>query len=588
MFRVRIAHALALLALPAQLLAQATKALPLKHRPQPTTATISAPDLMTRLYIFADDSMQGRETGTIGHVKSTNYIANELKRLGLEPAGDSGFFQNVPIVRRSLDPASTILVNNSLVGGATGPGVTLKAGTDFVATSRGNIKSIDGLIAVYAGVQGDTTSPALTAEQASGKFLVYRAPAATGRGRGRGGFGGGRGGRGGRGGLAQAAGAVATVAESLSALQVRTAFQPIEGDVFLKPADSAAAQVPTITVSAHGAEAIFGAPADQLAKGRVGGVVHGNLIFHDAPAPARNLVAIIRGSDPKLKGEFVAMGAHNDHVGLLQNQGADHDSLHLYNQARFGITGMYSNRGGPQPSDSERALVAAIKLNLDSIRRVRPVRMDSIRNGADDDGSGSVTLLELAEAFQKAPQKPKRSLIFVWHVGEEKGLWGSRYFADHTTVPRDSIVAQLNMDMVGRGDKVDLPVGSPTYLQLVGSRRLSKELGDMVESVSKTEKMPFTFDYQFDADGHPENIYCRSDHANYARYGIPVVFFTTGLHGDYHQISDEPQYIDYDHMARVGQLVYDVAVRVANLDHRVVVDPKPDSLKPSPTAPCRQ
>ena len=89
--------------------------------------------------------------------------------------------------------------------------------------------------------------------------------------------------------------------------------------------------------------------------------------------------------------------------------------------------------------------------------------------------------------------------------------------------------------------------------------------------------MPFHFDYQFDADGHPEQIYCRSDHYNYARYGIPIVFFTTGLHGDYHQVTDEPQYIDYAHMARVGQLVYDAGMTVANLDHRPVVDhPKPD------------
>jgi Zn-dependent M28 family amino/carboxypeptidase len=151
-------------------------------------------------------------------------------------------------------------------------------------------------------------------------------------------------------------------------------------------------------------------------------------------------------------------------------------------------------------------------------------------------------------------------------------------------VPRDSVVAQLNMDMVGRGDKSDLPVGGPTYLQLVGSRRLSTELGDLVEAVNKTEKMPFTFDYQFDTNGHPENIYCRSDHYNYARWGIPVVFFTTGLHGDYHQVTDEPQYIDYPHMARVGQLVYDIATKVGNADHRIVVDKE----KPDPNGACRQ
>src|SRR5207249_3136656 len=130
----------------------------------------------------------------------------------------------------------------------------------------------------------------------------------------------------------------------------------------------------------------------------------------------------------------------------------------------------------------------------------------------------------------------------------------------------------------------DLPVGAPNYLQLVGSRRLSSELGDVVEAVNRGEKQPFAIDYSFDAPGHPENIYCRSDHYNYARVGIPVTFFTTGLHGDYHQVTDEPQYISYDHMARVGQFVYDVASRVANLDHRPVVN----GQRLDPNGPCRQ
>jgi Zn-dependent M28 family amino/carboxypeptidase len=228
--------------------------------------------------------------------------------------------------------------------------------------------------------------------------------------------------------------------------------------------------------------------------------------------------------------------------------------------------------------------VAAIRVNLDSVRALRPVRRDSINNGADDDGSGSMTVLEVAQAFARGAVKPKRSLLFVWHTGEEKGLLGSRYFADHPTVPRDSIVAQINIDMVGRGGASDLGAGSDRYLQLVGSRRLSTELGDLVETVNKSEATPFTFDYTFDANGHPDNIYCRSDHYNYARYGIPVVFLTTGLHGDYHQVTDEPQYIDYAHMQRIATFVFNLTMQVADLDHRPVVD-KP---KPDPTAACRQ
>ena len=160
-------------------------------------------------------------------------------------------------------------------------------------------------------------------------------------------------------------------------------------------------------------------------------------------------------------------------------------------------------------------------------------------------------------------------------------------------MPRDSIVAQLNIDMIGRGDADDevgrtkegAPIrGGPDYLQLVGSRRLSTELGDLVETVNRADHHGLAFDYAIDANGHPANIYCRSDHANYARYGIPVVFFTTGIHSDYHQVTDEPEYIDYAHMARVASLIEDIAVHVADLDHRIAVDqPKPD-----PNAACRQ
>ncbi len=213
--------------------------------------------------------------------------------------------------------------------------------------------------------------------------------------------------------------------------------------------------------------------------------------------------------------------------------------------------------------------------------------MDSISNGADDDGTGSVSVLEIAEAFAKGPIKPKRSIIFIWQMGEEHGLWGSEYFSNHpTTMSRDSIIADLNIDMVGRGEATDVtgaakdvdPAtgvvlhGAPNYVQLVGSRRLSTEFGDIAEAVNKTEKTPLLFDYSMDANGHPQNIYCRSDHANYARYNIPVIFFTTGGHADYHQVTDEPEYIRYQHMAMVDQLIFDIAVKVADLDHRVVVD----------------
>jgi hypothetical protein len=551
--------AIVFLAVPALLSAQ--QPLPLKHTARPTTAAIDAADLMTRLYIFADDSMQGRETGTRGHIISTDYIARELKRLGLRPAGDSGtYFQNVPLLNRPFDAA-----RSTLSVGAT----TLTPGVDFVpATFRGTPRAFDGAQVVFGGTFGDTSAlPA--ADALRGKIVVFAAgrggfaaPAFTSR-------------------LVDAAAIVRATGASLPANQLRSATWPT-ANMLLVGTRTAAETPLTILATDRAIEALLGGPLTSATPGASGGVVHGAIEFAETSAPARNVVAIIPGSDPALRGEYVALGAHSDHVGFLPGDAPDHDSLHIYNQARFAVTGMVPR--GVRPTPEQRSRVDSIRVNVDSLHQARPARRDSIRNGADDDGSGSVTLLEIAEAFARSSTKPKRSLLFVWHTGEEKGLLGSRWFSEHTTVPRDSIVAQLNMDMIGRGEAQDIPVGAPNYLELVGSRRLSSELGDLVEAVNRTQRMPFAFDYSFDAAGHPENIYCRSDHFHYARWGIPVVFFTTGLHGDYHQVTDEPQYISYDHMARVGQLVHDIALRVGNLDHRLVVD----GTRMDPNGVCRQ
>jgi len=515
---------------------------------------------MTRLYIFADDSMMGRETGTRGHLISTEYIARELRRLGLQPAGDSGtFFQTVPLLNRPFDPArSTIAVDGS----------TLTGGVDYVPQQfRGTPRSFDGAQVVYGGAFGDTAGLP-PADALRGRIVLFN---------------------GGRQGLAApaftaavsgAAAIVRVAGTSLSPTQLRAATWPTANMLLRSGAPS---ETPlTILVTQRAAETLLGAPVAQATVGAPGKVVHGAIAFAESPAPARNVVAILPGSDPKLRGTYVALGAHSDHVGILPGEPQDHDSLHTYNQARFAILGLVPR--GVQPTPEQRARVNSIHLNLDSLRDGRAARRDSVRNGADDDGSGSMTLLEIAESFARSTARPKRSLLFVWHTGEEKGLLGSRWFSEHPTVPRDSIIAQLNMDMVGRGEARDFPVGAPNYLQLVGSRRLSSQLGETVEQVNRTQKQPFVLDYTYDAPRHPENIYCRSDHFHYARWGIPVVFFTTGLHGDYHQVTDEPQYIAYDHMARVGQFVHDVAGRVANAATRPVVD----GQRMDPNGACRQ
>jgi hypothetical protein len=309
------------------------------------------------------------------------------------------------------------------------------------------------------------------------------------------------------------------------------------------------------------------------------GSVQGTIAFRDVPAPfpARNVVAILPGSDAALRGQYVAVGAHNDHVGM-QAGAEDHDSLRAWNSV-MRTRGAETSPGVPTAAETD-----TINRLIDSLRKLRPRRADSVFNGADDDGSGSVSVLEIARALAASPERPRRSILFVWHTAEELGLLGSDWFTRHPTVPRDSIVAQLNIDMIGRGRATDLPQAGPDYVQLIGSRRLSTELGDLVERVNTDDQHHLAFDYTWDANGHPENSYCRSDHYMYARFGIPITFFTTGGHRDYHQLTDEVQYIDFEKMARVASLVEDVALHVANLDHRLVVD-KP---KPDPEGTCKQ
>ena len=553
---------LLLLFTPAPVAAQAGP--PRTHRPAPTVPAITPGDLMTRLYIFADDSMQGREAGTPGNVKGTDYIAAEIKRAGLVPAGDDGtYFQTIPLKTRTFDTTSTFTL----------AGAPLTAFTDYLPLGPRPLES-QALSIVFGGEVGDSATR-ITAEQASGKLVVLRVP-------------------GGALGLRALRNAPSVPGAAGVALVALDSLPPQVVAFLRRPRtvldDGSAAQAPAFVITAATAARMFTTPLEQLTPGAAGTTAAVAVRFDVVPVadPARNVVGIVPGSDPKLKGEYIAVGAHNDHIGLSR-VAVDHDSIRIWNHL---VRPEGADDAGKQATPEQQARVDSLLARFRSGHRGGS-RVDSIANGADDDGSGSVAALEIAERIASLKRKPKRSILFVWHTGEEKGLLGSRYFTDHPTVPRDSIVAQLNMDMVGRGAASDetghtrdgAPLhGGPRYLQLVGSRRLSTELGDLVERVNTAGRHGLVFDYSIDADGHPANIYCRSDHYEYARYGIPITFFTTGLHSDYHQVTDEPEYIDYEHMARVANLVEDVALQVADLDHRVLVDhPKPD-----PHAPCRQ
>jgi len=539
--------------------AQTTSAkaeLPIKYTGKPTSQEISASDLMTRLYIFADDSMMGRQVGTKYNLMGTAYIEREVRRMGLQPAGDNGgYFQNLPLYTFAFDSTSTMSIG----------GENLTVATDYLPIARDEKRiALDGVPVVYFGSSADSTTW-ISGDDANGKIVVLNIPSgvlppssATLRSR-----------------IARAAAVLVTSLDRVPPNQRAGALrtQSLQRD------GAPPATTPTILISQRVANLLVG-PLESAKAGSVGKSLTGTIILRKEQAPGRNVVALLPGSDPVLKNQYVAIGAHNDHIGF-NNRPADHDSIRAFN-----MIARPQGADSPPVQSPTPEQVARIKTITDSLHALHGVRRDSIANGADDDGSGTVSVLEIAEAFAGAKDKPKRSILFVWHAGEEAGLWGSEFFTDHPTVPRDSIVAQLNMDMVGRGALTDITGesstgallhGGPGYLQLVGSRRLSTELGDLMESVNTSGKYGFNFDYGMDTNGHPQNIYCRSDHYEYARYGIPIVFMTTGGHSDYHQVTDEPQYIDYAHMADIAKFVKGAATTVANLDHRVVVDkPKPD------------
>jgi hypothetical protein len=549
----------ALLAAPA---AAAQAPLPLKRAPLPTVPAITAGDLMSRLYVFADDSMMGREAGTQDNLRGTAYIEREARRIGLTPAGDNGtFFQNVPLIRRVFDDSSRLEVD----------GRRLRPWVDFVPRDQGYAPvPVNGVQAVYGGTWGMAAS-LVTPAQAAGKVVVLAIPRGpdgqpiwpVNRGMVTARF--------------RSAAGIAFASLDAMPAEVQEGYRSAAPELAPEKRDSTPA--PTwIYVTRDAARALLGVSVDSAAAGQAGKTITGGIAFRDQVAPARNVVAILPGSDPALRGEYVAIGAHNDHIGF-SHQPVDHDSLRAFNTVMRPHGA--DDEDVPAPTAAQAARIRAM---ADSLHRLHPARRDSIYNGADDDGSGTVSVLEIAEALKKAGQAPRRSIVFVWHTGEELGLYGSEWFTDHPTVARDSIVAQLNIDMIGRGGARDITGGGPGYLQLIGSRRLSTELGDIVETVNRRQPQPLAFDYQFDANGHPSQYYCRSDHYEYARYGIPITFFSTGGHQDYHQLTDEPQYVDYGHMARVARLVHDVALNLANLDHRVVVDhPKPD-----PHGECKQ
>jgi hypothetical protein len=291
---------------------------------------------------------------------------------------------------------------------------------------------------------------------------------------------------------------------------------------------------------------------------------------------SHNVVGLIEGSDPTLKDTYVMFGAHLDHIGYSQaggSRGGAPDACRRRSpasQAAVTEAGKVvqrpaaAGRGGA-PATGRGAAPAAPLLPFE--------QRDIISNGADDDGSGSTSLLALAKAFATGP-KPRRSVILIWHTGEESGLYGSRYNADFPVVPLDKIQTMLNMDMVGRDDCDNIEGDYTNTLFIVGADRISTDLHNLIVQTNSAMAQPLTLDYELNDAADPEGVYTRSDHYSYASKGIPIAFFTTGLHPDYHRVSDTVDKIIFPKMARIAQLVYESGFSIANTERVLERDNK--------------
>ena len=530
-----------------------------------------SPDEMKEwLSYIASDALQGRQVYTEGFGLAGSYIADHLKSWGVAPAGDAGtYFQSVSVLgmRTRSNSSVTVTANGETRTFKDGEGVTfprnqggkqtITAGVEFVgyglgiaALQHNDYASRDttGKIVLFIGNRGPstmiTTQNRLLNGRARDAVELHRAAAAIGpvaanAGRGRGAAPAAAPADGARGGAAPPAQVPA--GNAANAAQ-RTDFQTTKDLALPVPPQLTASDAFfdfVFSGSGHTYEELKGLAAKQEPLPDVSLRDVKVTITVDAEYETvqtqltRNVVGLVRGTDSKLRDTYVALGAHLDHEGYRQFAPAAAAGGGAFAQCQG------QSRPTPRPGDI-------------------------INNGADDDGSGTVSLMAIAKAFGTG-QKPKRSVLFVWHSGEEAGLLGSRYMADHPVMPIDRMAAQLNIDMVGR-NRCDDPAQANT-LYLVGSDRISTELHNLNEAANAALARPLTLDYEYNDVADSESLYTRSDHYSYAAKGVPIIFFTTGLHRDYHAVTDEVDKIEFAKMARIAELVHATAARVGNLDH---------------------
>jgi Zn-dependent M28 family amino/carboxypeptidase len=499
---------------------------------------ITASQIRDYLSFIASDVMEGRDTPSRGLDITAHYLATNLSRWGLKPAGDAGsYFQKIALTKDVIDKAGTQVLLN---------GQKLELGEHYIPFAR----SIDVTAPmVFAGngwfVKGKDID-AYKGIDAKGKIaIVVSPPDGLPRGVTRADLQGTRG----EDWMNPASYAAKQGVAALVIIpdfqflanwernRIRMTERGITGVEKFQP--STGPQSPGIVASPQLANSLF--QGEKINATAIFEAAYGSqplIPFALNPdkkltmsirkssdmSGTQNVVAVFEGSDPVLKNEYVALGAHYDHVGI-------------------GI----------------------------------PVNGDGVYNGADDDASGTTALLAIAEALAHASTRPKRSVLFVWHAGEEKGLWGSRYFTEYPTVPLDKIVTQINIDMIGRSKREgdtnpkNKDLSGPNQIFVIGSKMMSTELGELTETVNR-EYLNVTYDFRYDDPNDPNRFFFRSDHYNYAKKGIPIVFFFDGEHEDYHRPGDSADKIDYQKMEKLTRTIYMTMWEIANRPVRPKVD----------------
>ena len=478
--------------------------------------SINAADVKTYLSYLASDALQGRETSYPGEKLAAAYIAGQFRSFGLRPMGDSGsYLQHYGVEILRPDDSSAITVTNGFEQSrfTWGKGVIAFGARD--TTVSGNVVCVGYM---------DNRPPEGEPVPAGTVVLLFAGSRQGAAPEGSAlrrliGFG-----RHDRGALATLILADDTGAVSFPRVIEQMASAGVgRGRMVLKGESSTPSRSGGLTffISPAVGEAILKSSGVTLREARR--MAAEDSIFRPMnldpvtvtitertateERSAENVVGMIEGSDPVLKNDVVVFSAHFDHLGV--------------------------GAGG------------------------------AIYHGADDNGSGTSMVIELAHAFAQNPMKPRCSLLFLAVSGEEKGLLGSEYYTSHPAVPLERTVADFNTDMIGRMDSAHQARGSGPYTYLIGSDKISTELDSIVQAADR-ESNNIGLDYTYDNDRDPNQFYRRSDHYNFARHGVPIAFFFTGVHADYHRPTDTVDKILFDRIVKIGQVVYYAGWKTAN------------------------